>query len=275
MFYYDHHIGDFRAASAFLPATLQYAYLKLLWVYYDTEKPLPNNPEKLAMWAGVSQAKVQLIMDEFFDLHDGAWIHARCQAEITVYLKHKKASSKGGKKRAANAAAKKQGPLKAPSTPLQATSNQEPGTSNRKPGTKNEEPTGTTKSLVGLKPDSGEGKQLFEFWKQTMGHTRSAFNDKRRALINKTLKQYTLTDLMCAVSGCSLTPHNMGDNDRGERYDSIELILRDAAHIDRFMTNNDNPPKGKIRTIERAVDDDQAQASRIRSTLEANKRSKE
>lgn len=142
MFYYDHHIGDFRAATAYLPDNLQYAYLKLLWVYYDTQEPLPNNPAKLALWSGVSQDQALLIMDEFFDLHDDHWVHARCQAEIEVYLKHQKASSAGGKKRAANAAAKRQGPLKAPSAPLQATSNQEPVTSTVQP--KEVERTGKT-----------------------------------------------------------------------------------------------------------------------------------
>ncbi|TFH40267.1 MAG: DUF1376 domain-containing protein, partial [Lysobacterales bacterium] len=55
MHYYDHHIGDFRAATAFLPDALQYAYLKLLWVYYDTELPLPNKPRLLSLRAGVSE----------------------------------------------------------------------------------------------------------------------------------------------------------------------------------------------------------------------------
>jgi hypothetical protein len=34
----------------------------------------------------------------------------------------------------------------------------------------------------------------------------------------------------------------MGKNDRGQRYDSIDLILRDADHIDRFIANAEKPP---------------------------------
>ena len=41
----------------------------------------------------------------------------------------------------------------------------------------------------------------------------------------------------------SLTPFNMGDNEHGRVYDSIELILRDAEHIEKFMEHADNPPK--------------------------------
>ncbi len=99
MFYYYHHIGDFRAATAFLPDNLQYAYLKLLWVYYDTEEPLPNNPAKLALWAGVSQDQVLLIMDEFFDLDDGAWHHARCDEGIDKYQVKADSARSAGKKR--------------------------------------------------------------------------------------------------------------------------------------------------------------------------------
>jgi hypothetical protein len=29
---------------------------------------------------------------------------------------------------------------------------------------------------------------------------------------------------------------HMGDNPRGKRYDDLELILRDSAHIERFAT---------------------------------------
>jgi len=99
MFYYYHHIGDFRAASAFLPAKLQYAYLKLLWVYYDTEQPLPNDPAKLALWSGVSQDQALLIMDEFFNLNDNAWHHARCDVEIVKYQAKSDRAKSANKKR--------------------------------------------------------------------------------------------------------------------------------------------------------------------------------
>ena len=33
---------------------------------------------------------------------------------------------------------------------------------------------------------------------------------------------------MKAIAGCGVTPFNMGDNEHGRVYDSIELILRDG-----------------------------------------------
>ncbi|MFT6882535.1 MAG: hypothetical protein ACJAVY_001333 [Marinoscillum sp.] len=123
-----------------------------------------------------------------------------------------------------------------------------------------------TKELVELKPDLG--LEVFKFWKETMEHPRAAYDTKRKALIKKNLKHYSTSDLKKAIYGCSVTPHNMGDNKQGERYDSIELILRDAAHVDRFMKNSDNPPAGKITTIAQSTDKYAAQTARIRAHME-------
>lgn len=85
----------------------------------------------------------------------------------------------------------------------------------------------------------GEIQEIFEFWKVTLNHPRSNLDDKRKALIRKHLKAgYSVKDLKSAVQGCANTAHNMGDNDRGQRYDSIELILRDSGQVDRFMGND-------------------------------------
>lgn len=150
MFFYDHHIGDFRAATAFLTPDLQYAYLKLLWVYYDTEEPLPNDPKKLALKAGTNQDQVTMLLSEFFDLNGDQWHHARCDKELDTYRRHQVGSSKGGKKRAANAAAKKKRALKEPSTDVQPPLKQ-PVTSNHEPVTKEKDttlssPAGPTKA---------------------------------------------------------------------------------------------------------------------------------
>lgn len=76
-----------------------------------------------------------------------------------------------------------------------------------------------------------------------MGHPRAQLDAKRKTTIGKALAAYSVDDCKQAIIGCSLTPHNMGQNDRNERYDGIDLILRDAAHIDRFMANATTPPE--------------------------------
>lgn len=84
---------------------------------------------------------------------------------------------------------------------------------------------------------------VFTHWQTVMNHHKSILDDKRKKLITKQLKAgYTVSDLMSAISGCSNTPHNMGDNERGTRYDGLDLILRDSDHIERFMKNDVSPP---------------------------------
>ena len=81
--------------------------------------------------------------------------------------------------------------------------------------------------------------ELFEFWKVTLCHEKSRLDAKREKAIKNALSLgYTIDDLKAAIVGCSKTPHNMGQNDRGEKYDSIDLIFRDADHIDRFIRNS-------------------------------------
>lgn len=88
-----------------------------------------------------------------------------------------------------------------------------------------------------------EIKDIFDYWKTVLQHPRANLDDKRKALIRKHLKSgYSADDLKSAIVGCSNTPHNMGDNDRGQKYDSIELILRDSGQIDRFMGNSASKP---------------------------------
>lgn len=96
-------------------------------------------------------------------------------------------------------------------------------------------------TVLSDKPDVVE---IFEHWKVTLNHPQAKLDDKRRKTIKAALKLgYTVHELKMAIHGCSLTPHNMGQNDRGERYDELTLILRDAAHIDRFKRNAVVPPR--------------------------------
>lgn len=58
---------------------------------------------------------------------------------------------------------------------------------------------------------------------------------------------YTVTQLQAAIRGCSLTPNNIGENEQGQRYDGLHVILRDADQIDRFIRNCHNPPKRRTQ----------------------------
>ncbi len=79
--------------------------------------------------------------------------------------------------------------------------------------------------------------EVFDFWKEFFGHPRAFFDEKRRKAVKARLREgYSVDDLILAVRGCKLTPHNMGQNDRQEIYDDIELICRDTSHVERFIS---------------------------------------
>ena len=90
-----------------------------------------------------------------------------------------------------------------------------------------------------LKPMSGKPDlpaEVFNHWQQAMNHPRAKLDDKRRKKIAARLKDgYTVDDLKAAVDGCKKSPHHMGQNDTRTVYDDIELICRDASHVDKFI----------------------------------------
>lgn len=92
-------------------------------------------------------------------------------------------------------------------------------------------------------PPLSEIEWVFEHWKAVLNHPNAMLDDKRRKLVKDALTLgYTTTQLCNAITGCSYTPHNMGDNERGQRYDGLNIILRDADQIERFIAHFHSPP---------------------------------
>lgn len=85
--------------------------------------------------------------------------------------------------------------------------------------------------------------EIFEYWQEVMSHPKAKLDKHRQRAINQSLKLgYSIADLKQAIDGCAKTPFNMGQNDRQQIYDDINLIFRDAERIERFMNNaSDNP----------------------------------
>jgi len=131
--YYQHHIGDFIKATARLSDAQTIAYLRLIWMYYDTERPLPDDLEVMAMKVGSSVADVQLLLKAYFVRDDAGWRHTRCDKEIADYKSHIAKKSNAGK-----ASAERR--LNTRSTPVQQSSNDSVTvvelTNNHKPITK-------------------------------------------------------------------------------------------------------------------------------------------
>lgn len=85
MNYYQHHIGDFIKATSCLNDSQVMLYLRLIWMYYDSESPLPNNPRVLSLKTGASVEDVTLILEAYFTLDGDEWKHTRCDEEIDEY----------------------------------------------------------------------------------------------------------------------------------------------------------------------------------------------
>jgi len=65
-------------------------------------------------------------------------------------------------------------------------------------------------------------------------HPRARLTTPRRGLIRRRLKDYPVDVLIAAIKGNHLDSHCNGDNPRGQTYHDLELILRDAAHVERY-----------------------------------------
>jgi hypothetical protein len=65
-------------------------------------------------------------------------------------------------------------------------------------------------------------------------HPTAKLTNPRRELIKRRLVDYDVDTLNAAIEGNHLDPHCNGENDRGQTYHGLELILRDAEHVERY-----------------------------------------
>lgn len=85
--------------------------------------------------------------------------------------------------------------------------------------------------------DDADVRRVFDHWVATMRSTKSSrtkLDDKRKLFIGAAIHDYGVDDCMKAITGCSMSPFHMGANRNKKRYDSLELIFRDADHIEKF-----------------------------------------
>ena len=136
MHYYQHHIGDFIKATARLTDGQSMAYLRLLWMYYDSEKPLKPDSKVLAFQIGSTIEETELLLESFFWLAENGWHHTRCDEEIAEYRAFLAKKSNAGKasaeRRKNKSSTDDEQVFNGRSTTEQLTTNQEPITNNQK-----------------------------------------------------------------------------------------------------------------------------------------------
>lgn len=106
--------------------------------------------------------------------------------------------------------------------------------------------------LSGDAPERGAVDRVFDHWRTTHNHPNARLDERRRRIIRAALETYSEADLCLAISGYKNSPHHMGQNDRSTVYDSVELFLRDAKHIDSGIAFARNPPRAGLAAITRA-----------------------
>lgn len=111
--------------------------------------------------------------------------------------------------------------------------------------------------------------KIFFHWQQVMHHPQAKLDKSRQQWISGALGMgYDALALCTAIDGCSRTPHNIGQNEKGERYDGLHVIFKSADQIDRFIHNAKNPPRPLGKTEKRQ----QSNVAAAQSWLQQNQK---
>jgi len=89
MNYYQHHIGDYAAETAYLTLIEDAIYTRLLRVYYRNESPLPADVAYVARLIGLRTRKekeaLEYVLPQFFTLDEDGWHNPRADEQIAAY----------------------------------------------------------------------------------------------------------------------------------------------------------------------------------------------
>lgn len=89
MNYYKRHIGDYAAATRHLSLLEHGVYCLMLDIYYTTEKALPVETRAVQRLVNArsdeERAAVDVVLQEFFELHADGWHRSDCDAEIAEH----------------------------------------------------------------------------------------------------------------------------------------------------------------------------------------------
>lgn len=77
--------------------------------------------------------------------------------------------------------------------------------------------------------------ELFDFWKTTFSIKRAALDLDRYRNLGNAIYLYGIEDCRLAILGCASSEYHMGKNKNNKTYNGIDLIFRDASHIERFI----------------------------------------
>lgn len=257
MNFFKRHIGDYHKKAGRLTMLEHGAYTLLMDACYDRER-FPTKEEALDWcWARSAEetAAVEFVLSKFFTLEDGVYKQARIQEEIDAYhaqaeknreialareearRKKREQSVSSGDDACTNRADEqtKESTNRAPVV-HEPPPNHKPLTTNQEPNTSSLRSEDKDLSAPKAQTDPDDVVQVFAHWQTTMASPRSLLDDKRRKLIRNALKTgYSVDQLKQAIDGCAKSAWHMGQNDRMTKYNGLDLILRNAEQIDKFV----------------------------------------
>ena len=86
MFYFQHHVGDYRRDTGHLTLLEHGIYRQLIDLYYITEKPLDASAMRLVCVRTAEEEQAyQRVLADFFHERKGKYFHKRCDFEISKY----------------------------------------------------------------------------------------------------------------------------------------------------------------------------------------------
>lgn len=92
-----------------------------------------------------------------------------------------------------------------------------------------------TKTAAAKLVPKEEKKEIFDFWKTTFSKSRASLDAKRETAIGWAIYTYGIEGCRQAILGCESSPFHMGQNKAGKTYNGIDLIFRDAEHVEMFI----------------------------------------
>jgi uncharacterized protein YdaU (DUF1376 family) len=249
MNYYQHHIGDFIRDTARLSDSQCMAYLRLMWMYYETESPFENDIDAIAFKIGANASDVSQILKHFFFLHDGKWHQARCDKEILGFREKSDKAKKSANARWENANAMRSDSERNADEPL-SDANQEPVTSNQEPVFNIcAEPSATTPSITLTLNNKTEfpifDHQIAE-WQELYpaADVRQELRNMRGWLLANPQKRKTKSGILRFVTSWLAKEQNRGGKHEthkpnGQHLTPVQRVERDFAELERKQKDLD------------------------------------
>lgn len=84
---------------------------------------------------------------------------------------------------------------------------------------------------------SVEAQRVFEHWVRVRKKPPTTLfsPERKRKVLARFADKFTVDQLCKAIDGVASSPHHRGENDRNTVFDDLELICRDAKHVEQFL----------------------------------------